>query len=130
MNKDFFKTIFHSDVGYVYEYIGTVPDGIEVESTEMSVHVTEDFIKGHGDNQISTMVVQFPHKNNKIVLFCNSITDINVSDEFVLLTDLVPDPIPDPVVEVTQEETTEETQTEQTQEETTEQTQETPGEGQ
>ena len=134
MNKDFFKTIFHSDVGHVYEYIGVLPDGVEPESTEMNIHVTEDFIRGHGDNQISTMIVQLPNFNNKIVLFCNSVVDVNVSDEFVLLTDLVPDPVIEVVEpevvepEVVQEEVV--VQEETTQEETTEQAQETPGEGQ
>jgi len=119
MNKDFLKTIFHSDVGHVYEYIGIVPEGLDPESSEISAHVTEDFIKGHGDNLISTMVVQLPYQNNKIILYCNNENDINVSDEFILITKLVPDV----VVEETQEEETQE----QTQEE---QTQETPGEGQ
>jgi hypothetical protein len=122
MNKDFLKTIFHSDVGHVYEYIGTVPDGLNPESPEMSAHVTEDFIKGHGDNLISTMVVQLPYQNNKIILYCNSIADVNTSDEFVLLTSLVPDVVIEPTVE--------ETQQEETQETAQEQTQETPGEGQ
>jgi hypothetical protein len=119
MNKDFLKTIFHSDVGYVYDYIGTVPEGLDPESPEMSAHVIEDFIKGHGDNLVSTMVVQLPYQNNKIILYCNSENDVNVSDEFVLLTDLVPDVVIESVVEETQEE--------ETQEETTT---ETPGEGQ
>ena len=116
MNKGFLKTIFHSDVGHVYEYIGTLPEEIEVESTEMSIHVTEDFIRGHGDNLVSTMVVQLPQFNNKILLFCNSVTDVNVSDEFVLLTDLIPDPIIEPVVEETpaEETPTEETPAEET----------------
>jgi hypothetical protein len=109
MNKDFLRTIFHSDVGHVYEYIGTVPEGLDPESPEMSAHVTEDFIKGHGDNLVSTMVVQLPYQNNKIILYCNSDTNINTSDEFVLLTDLVPDVVIESVVEETQEETTTET---------------------
>lgn len=120
MNKDFLKNIFHADVGHVYEYIGTVPEGLDPESVEMCAHVTEDFIKGHGDNLVSTMVVQLPYQNNKIILYCNDETDLNNSSEFILLTNLVPDP----VVEETQEEIQEETQ------ETQEQTQETPGEGQ
>jgi hypothetical protein len=129
MNKDFFKTIFHSDVGHVYEYIGVLPDDVDPESSAMNIHVTEDFVRGHGDNMVSTMIVRLPNFNNKIVLFCNSVTDVNVSDEFVLLTNLVPDP----VVEVVQPEVIQEEapQEETTQEETTpEQTQETPGGGQ
>ena len=118
MNKDFLKTIFHADAGHVYEYTGTVPEGLELGSTEMAAHVTEDFIKGHGDNLVSTMVVHLPYQNNKIILYCNDTTDLNTSDEFVLLTSLVPDV----VIEETQEETQEET--------TQENTQETPGEGQ
>ena len=110
MNKDFLKTIFHSDVGHVYEYIGTVPEGLDPESPEMCAHVTEDFIKGHGDNLVSTMVVQLPYQNNKIILYCNDETDLNTSDEFVLLASLVPDVIPE-VVEETQEEVQEETPT-------------------
>lgn len=124
MNKDFFKTIFHSDVGHVYEYIGTIPEGLEPQSSELCAHVTEDFIKGPGDSQISTMVVQLPYQNNKIVLYCNSPVDINTSSEFVLLTDLVPDIVVEPVVEETPTEPTEKT------EETQPETQETPGEGQ
>jgi len=126
MNKEFLKTIFHSDVGHVYEYTGAVPEGIAAESPEMSAHVTEDFIKGHGDNLISTMVVQLPYMNNKIVLYCNSATDVNTSDEFVLLTSLVPDVVIEPVVEETPTEETQETAQEQVEQE---QTQETPGEG-
>jgi len=127
MNKDFLKTIFHSDVGHVYEYIGVLPEGVEPESPEMSSYVTEAFITGHGDNTVATSVVQFPFQNHRIVLFCNDETNVNASEDFVLLTDLVPDV----VEETTQEETTQE---ETTQEETTttqeETTQETSGEGQ
>ena len=118
MDKTFLKNIFHSDVGYVYEYKGSVPSDVEAESTELCAYVTEEFINGHGDNLVSTMVVHLPYQNNKIILYCNDTTDLNTSDEFVLLTSLVPDV----VIEETQEETQEET--------TQENTQETPGEGQ
>ena len=111
MNKEFLKTIFHSDVGHVYEYIGAIPEGIDAESTEMCSHVTEDFIKGHGDNLISTMVVRLPLQNNKIVLYCSSPDDVNVSDEFLLLTSLVPDVVVEPVVEETQQEETQQEET-------------------
>jgi hypothetical protein len=118
MNKDFLKTVFHSDIGHVYEYVGVLPEGMEPESPEMSAYVTGIFIAGHGDNTVSTSVVQFPFQNHRIVLFCNDETNLNSSEDFVLITDLVPNV----VVEVV-EETTEETTTEET-------TQETPGEGQ
>jgi hypothetical protein len=118
MNKDFLKTVFHSDVGHVYEYVGVLPEGMEPESPEMSAYVTGIFVAGHGDNTVSTSVVQFPFQNHRIVLFCNDETNLNSSEDFVLITDLVPDV----VVEVV-EETTEETTTEET-------TQETSGEGQ
>jgi hypothetical protein len=124
MNKDFLKTVFHSDVGHVYEYVGVLPEGMEPESPEMSAHVTEAFITGHGDNTVSTSVVQFPFQNHRIVLFCNDETNLNSSEDFVLITDLVPDVV---VEETTQEETTQEETTETTTEETT---QETSGEGQ
>jgi len=127
MNKDFLKTIFHSDVGHAYEYIGVLPEGVGPESPEMSAHVTEAFISSHGDNTVATSVVQFPFQNHRIVLFCNSETNVNSSEEFVLLTDLVPDVVEETTQEeTTQEETTKE-ETSTTQEETT---QETPGEGQ
>jgi hypothetical protein len=120
MNKDFLKTVFHSDVGHVYEYVGVLPEGMEPESPEMSAYVTGIFVAGHGDNTAATSVVQFPFQNHRIVLFCNCETNLNSSEDFVLLTDLVPDV----VVEVAEETT--ETPTE----ETTETTQETSGEGQ
>jgi hypothetical protein len=136
MNKDFLKTVFHSDVGHVYEYVGSLPEGMEPESPEMSAHVTELFVKGHGDNTVATSVVQFPFQNHRIVLFCNDETNLNRSEDFVLLTDLVPDVVVEETVEeTTTEETTETTEettetTETTTEETTETTQETSGEGQ
>ena len=107
MDKNFLKNIFHSDVGYVYEYISSISSDIETESTELCVHVTEEFINGHGDNLIATSVVQLPFNNNKILLYCNSDTDINTSDKFTLITDL----IPDVVSESTQETPSEEEQT-------------------
>jgi len=118
MNKNFLKNIFHSDVGYVYEYIGSVPDDIETESTELCAHVTEEFINGHGDNLIATSVVQLPFNNNKILLYCNSDTDINTSDKFTLITDLIPDIVSEP----TQETPAEEEQTQQSSDNSSEST--------
>ena len=93
MDKTFLKNIFHSDVGYVYEYKGSVPSDVEAESTELCAYVTEEFINGHGDNLVATMVVQLPFNNNRILLYCNNDTDINTSDNFMLITDLIPDVI-------------------------------------
>jgi hypothetical protein len=120
MNKDFLKTVFQSDVGHVYEFVGVLPEGMEPESPEMSAYVTGIFVAGHGDNTAATSVVQFPFQNHKIILFCNCETNLNNSEDFVLITDLVPDVV---VEETTEETTTEETTTEET-------TQETSGEGQ
>ena len=114
MHKSFLTQVFGETDGYVYEYIGTVPDGIDRESTEMATHVTLDFLKGHGDNLLATRVVQFPLQNHKIMLYAKSNVDVNTSDEFVLITDLIPDPVIEPVVveEVVTEETPSETPSE------------------
>lgn len=127
MNKNFLTQVFGETDGYVYEYVGAVPEGIEPESVEMAEHVTLDFLKGHGDNLLATRVIQFPSYNHKILLYAKSSTDVNGSDEFNLITDLIPDPVVEVVEEVV--ETVEETVTEQPSDNTTENT-DTPSEGQ
>ena len=123
MNKNFLTEVFGEQEGFVYEYIGTIPEGINPESVEMIEHVTVDFLNGIGDNMVSTRVVQFPYQDNKIMLYVKSATDLNTSDEFVLMAHLVPDVVIQPApIEPVVEETTPET--------TPEETQETPGEGQ
>ena len=106
MNKSFLTEVFGETDGYVYEYVGTVPEGIDPESIEMATHVTLDFLKGHGDNLLATRVVQFPYQNHRIMLYAKSDTDVNTSDEFLLVAHLVPDVVVPPVVEETQQEET------------------------
>jgi hypothetical protein len=118
MNKSFLTEVFGEQEGFVYEYIGTVPDHMDPESIEMVEHVTQDFLAGHGDNLLATRVVQFPYENHRIMLYAKSDTDINTSTEFILRAHLVPDVVVEQVVETVAipsvEETTTETTTETT----------------
>jgi len=99
MNKSFLTEVFGEQEGFVYEYIGTVPDHMDPESPEMAEHVTLDFLAGHGDNLLATRVVQFPYENHRIMLYVKSDTDINTSNEFVLRGHLVPDVVVEPITE-------------------------------
>lgn len=101
MDKNFLTTVFGETRGHVYEYIGSIPEGIEPESIEMCTHVTLEFLKEHSDNLHPTRVVQFPFQNNRIAIFSQSDEPIvgEGSGEFVYLTSLVPDIIPEVIVE-------------------------------
>jgi hypothetical protein len=114
MNKSFLTEVFGEQEGFVYEYIGTVPDHMDPESVEMAEHVTLDFLAGHGDNLVATRVVQFPYENHRIMLYAKSDTDINTSNEFVLRAHLVPDVVVEPVAEPVVEDTTTDTTTDNT----------------
>lgn len=101
MDKNFLTQVFNNNKGYTYEYTGTIPEG-----KQLAQHVTGEFVAACGNNLISTMVVQFPYKNNRIVLYANTDIDDNKSDKFQLITDLIPDPIVE-IQEVTEEVTEE-----------------------
>ena len=109
MNKSFLTEVFGEQEGFVYEYVGAVPDHMDPESVEMAEHVTLDFLQGHGDNLLATRVVQFPYDNHRIMLYVKSDTDINTSEEFILKAHLIPDIEVAPVVEETQQEETQQT---------------------
>ena len=119
MNKSYLTEVFGAQEGFVYEYTGTVPEGINPESAEMSEHVTLDFLAGHGDNLIATRVVQFPYQHNKILLYAKTDMDMNTSSEFALISHLVPDVIVAPVEVQQPTETSETTETAETTEPST-----------
>jgi hypothetical protein len=98
MDKQFFHTIFNQNSGFVYKYLGTVP-----ENESVAHYVTNEFVSAIGDGSVSTMVVNLPQFNT-IVIYSNSLTDTLSSSKFEVITDLVPDP----VLEATVQETTEE----------------------
>jgi len=93
MDKNFLTTVFGESEGHVYEYVGSVPEGIEPESIEMCTHVTLEFLAEHGNNLLATRVVQFPSLNNRIAIYSKSDDPVigDGSGDFVFITDLTPD---------------------------------------
>lgn len=91
MNKQFFQSIFMRDVGYVYKYLGVVPDG---ESRDH--YITDEFANIAGSNSVSTMVTELVNYGITVIYYYSE-TPLGTNDKFELLTDLVPDPIPEPV---------------------------------
>lgn len=110
MDKLFLTQVFGHTSGYVYEYIGSVP-----ENENKSAYVIEEFNKSSTDKTSAKVVVELPRFDNKIVLYTDTSTDVNQSTDFVLVTDLIPDPIPEPIIppEIIVEQTPEESTTEE-----------------
>lgn len=102
MDKQFFHKVFNQTSGFVYKYLGTVP-----ENESVAHYVTDEFVSAIGDNQVNTMVAELSQFNS-IVIYNYSPTDSLSSPKFELITDLVPDPIPEEPVEEATEETTQE----------------------
>ena len=91
MNKEFFQNMFAQKSGYVFKYLGTVPEG------ESATHyITEQFATAAGSNLIITVVSELPNFGITVVYY-HSDTNTVSSPDFELITDLVPDPIPEPV---------------------------------
>lgn len=91
MNKEFFQSIFGQRMGYVYKYLGTVP-----EEESLAHYITNEFADIAGSNLVTTMVTELPNYSITVVYY-NSDTPLNANTKFELITDLVPDPIPEPV---------------------------------
>lgn len=104
MNKEFFQSIFGQRMGYVYKYLGSVPEGESVAH-----YITGEFADTVGSNLITTVVTELPNYGI-IVVYHNSDTTLNANNKFELITDLVPDPIPERVEIVLPEEPTQEEQ--------------------
>lgn len=91
MNKQFFQSIFAQKSGYVFKYLGSVPEG------ESATHyITEQFATAAGTNLVSTVVSKLPNFGNITVIYYHSDTNNISSPDFELITDLVPDPVPEP----------------------------------
>jgi hypothetical protein len=91
MNKQFFQSIFRQDMGYVYKYLGIVPEGESLDH-----YITSEFADTAGSNSVTTMVTELPTYGITVV-YHYSDAALNTNTKFELLTDLVPDPIPEPV---------------------------------
>ena len=101
MNKEFFQRIFSQQMGYVYAFTGTVPEG-----EDRAAYITEQFAQAAGTNLVNTIVVELP-TFGATVIYNHAETDNISSPVFQVITDLVPDPIPEPpvVLETAPEET-------------------------
>ena len=90
MNKEFFQKVFGQQMGYVYCYKGTVPEGESVAH-----YITGQFAEAAGSNLVNTVVTELPTFG--ITVIYNHADTNNISNpNFELMTDLVPDPIPEP----------------------------------
>ena len=90
MNKQLFQSIFAQNMGYVFKYLGSVPEG------ESATHyITEQFATAAGTNLVSTVVSELSNYGVTVVYY-HSDTNSITSPDFELITDLVPDPVPEP----------------------------------
>jgi hypothetical protein len=91
MTNDSLKQLFSTYSGYVYQFIGSVPDG---ESP--LEYITVQFVSGHGDTQINTSITQLT--NGKFLVHSSENIE---SEKFVQIADfnyqepLLPDPEPE-----------------------------------
>ena len=85
MNKQYFQQIFNPNIGFVYKYLGTVPEG-----QSAAHYITDEFVKACGNNQIGTMVVELPQFNANVLWDHTSTQQIS-SDKFEFITNLVAD---------------------------------------
>jgi hypothetical protein len=92
MNKEFFQKVFGQQMGYVYCYKGTVPEGESVAH-----YITEQFAQAAGSNLVNTVVTELPMFGITVIYNHSETNDIS-NPNFELMTDLVPDPIPEPPV--------------------------------
>ena len=90
MNKELFQNMFAQKSGYVFKYLGNVPEG------ESATHyITEQFATAAGTNLVSTVVSELSNYGVTVVYY-HSDTNSITSPDFELITDLVPDPVPEP----------------------------------
>lgn len=90
MNKELFQNMFAQKSGYVFKYLGSVPEG------ESATHyITEQFATAAGTNLVSTVVSELSNYGVTVVYY-HSDTNSITSPDFELITDLVPDPVPEP----------------------------------
>jgi hypothetical protein len=89
MNKEFFQSIFAQHMGYVFKYLGTVPEG------ESATHyITEKFATAAGTNLVSTVVSELPRFGITVIYYYSDTNNIS-SQDFELIMDLVPETIPE-----------------------------------
>lgn len=81
MSKQFFNEAFHPWKGFVYNYIGTVPD-------DPTHQITEKFVESIGTHDVGTTVSEV--ENYGWVLYVDRSVTIDDPD-FVLLYDLAPE---------------------------------------
>lgn len=93
MNKDFLRKIFCRNEGYVYKFLGTVPEG-----ENQTAYITGLFVQAANNNLLSTTVV-YLSKFNTTIIYANNDGIVNVSDDFEFITDLIPDVVEEPSIE-------------------------------
>lgn len=85
MDKQFFQQIFNQQKGFVYKYLGTVPEG-----EQKSAYITGKFAKAAGSNLVSTMVSELNNYGGiTVIYYYSDNNNINDSD-FEFIMDLIP----------------------------------------
>jgi hypothetical protein len=92
MDKEFFQGIFSQQMGFVYKYLGTVPEG-----EQKSAYITGKFAEAAGSHLVSTMVCELNNYGVTVVYNHSNTDDVN-HEHFELLMDLVPYPRPESFV--------------------------------
>jgi len=93
MDKEFFQKIFNQQMGFVYKYLGTVPEG-----EQKSAYITGKFAQAAGSHLVATMVADIGTYGITVIYNYSDTNDVNHKD-FELLMDLIPYPPPEPTVE-------------------------------
>jgi hypothetical protein len=93
MDKEFFQKIFSQQMGFVYKYLGTVPEG-----EQKSAYITGKFAEAAGSHLVATMVADIGTYGITVIYNHSDTDDVNHKD-FEMLMDLVPYPTPEPPAE-------------------------------
>lgn len=96
MDNIHFKQLFRKFSGYVYQFVGQIPDG-----EDTSTYIIDQFVDATGKVGLAISLTRL--SNSNIVIHSSE----NIQDErFIQLCDLSyePEPIPDPEPEQTPEE--------------------------
>jgi hypothetical protein len=93
MDKEFFQKIFSQQMGFVYKYLGTVPEG-----EQKSAYITGKFAEAAGSHLVATMVADIGTYGITVIYNHSNTDDVDHKD-FELLMDLIPYPTPEPPVE-------------------------------
>ena len=93
MDKEFFQKIFSQQMGFVYKYLGTVPEG-----EQKSAYITGKFAQAAGSHLVATMVADIGSYGITVIYNHSDTDDVNHKD-FEMLMDLIPYPPPEPIPE-------------------------------